>query len=96
MTAVPLNKTTPAQDDPPPMPYYLTAAFQNALRDVPFKQKDASGDLVVNIAYFFYKVVQGQVVGALVPEDFSIPSVWEPVASDDPRYEKALSMLGLT
>ncbi len=79
----------------PEMPYWSKPAFHAALQSVPFKQQDASGNLIVNVNDYFFKVVQGQLVMARVPENLGLPEAWEPVPDDNFHRSKALSMLGL-
>lgn len=91
--SIPINDTSTS--DIPTMPYWSEPRWLESLSSVPFTQKDPAGNLVVNVATYLYKEVQGQLVRALVPRDLSMPDSWEPVFGDDPALNKARSMLGI-
>lgn len=92
--SIPINDTSTS--DIPTMPYWSEPRWlENALPQVPFKQNDSGGNLIVNVSFWFFKIVESQLVRARVPEDLSIPDRWEPVFGDDAMLEKARSMLGI-
>jgi hypothetical protein len=77
----------------PEMPYYMTGEFHQKLLGVPFSQ-EVNGERIVNVSFKFFKLVEGVLVEAIVPEDLSIPSEWAN-AENDPLAEKAKSMLNV-
>lgn len=77
----------------PDMPYYMTNAFHQKLNEVPFSQ-EVNGEQIVNVNYKFFKVLNGALVEAIIPEDLSIPSEWAS-AENDPLAAKAKSMLNI-
>jgi hypothetical protein len=85
--------TEPTQTDDVSMPYWYTSAFHEALQNVPFFQTDANGVRIVNVNIHFYKMVDGVLYKALVPEDMSLPTEWDEVTETGPLIDKARSML---
>lgn len=74
--------------------YWNQHAFHVALDSVPFKQKDADGNLVVNVHDHFFKRDGQTLVMARVPEHLGLPSAWEPVPQGHLMRDKVLSMIG--
>ena len=75
----------------PEMPYYMKNAFHELLSTVPFSQ-EVNGEQIVNVNFKYFKLLDGALVEALVPEDLSIPTEWVN-AENGPLAKKAMSML---
>jgi hypothetical protein len=91
----PTNEAPTAEEIILDMPYWSRPEFHQALQSVPFKQQDGGGNTIANVHDHFFKVVQGQLVMARVPENLGIPEAWEPVPDDHQWRDKAVSLLGL-
>lgn len=77
----------------PEMAYFMKGDFHQKLLSVPFSQ-EVNGERIVNVNYKFFKMLDGVLVEAIVPEDLSIPTEWTN-AESDPLAEKAKSMLNV-
>jgi hypothetical protein len=90
------NQQADAQEAQPvvDLDYWVPTAFHLSLMSVPFKQNDPDGVLVVNVNDHFFKLKDGQLVMARVPEDLSLPTEWQPVPDGHPLRDKAVSMIG--
>ncbi len=66
------------------------------VQDYPLVSEDANGAKIVRVNDHLFKVVDGGVVTAPIPENMGMPSAWTVADANGPYYRKARSMLGLT
>jgi hypothetical protein len=64
--------------------------------DYPLVSEDVNGARIVRVSDHLFKMVEGGIVTAPVPENLGMPSAWTVADSASPYYPKARSMLGLT
>lgn len=76
------------------MDYWVRPEFAEAIRAIPIFQFDASQNKIAKVNVRLYKMFEGQLVCAMIPEDLSMPSLWHPADSQDVASAKARSMLG--
>jgi len=77
--------------------YWERPAFHQALQtDVPTFQSDSDGITVAKLNDHFYKLVDGQLLGARVPADLQLPAegAWALITETGWIATKARSMLG--
>jgi hypothetical protein len=78
------------------MDYWVRPEFAAAIQAIPTFQLDASGNKIAKVNVRLYKMFDGQLVCAMIPEDLSMPSLWHPSDIQDINSAKAKSMLGAT
>jgi hypothetical protein len=78
------------------MDYWVRPEFAAAIQAIPKIQLDASDNKIAKVNVRLYKMFEGQLVCAMIPEDLSMPSLWHPADMLDINSTKAKSMLGAT